>query len=619
METPQRPDTASVNNPTRLTAQDLLRATSPEPVVTAEQPVASTRTYTVEDYIDTREHLQDTKRFLAKAHREAFEGDNAEASKERPVFEQYLPKDNTPQELQKWEDFVNMQPNNTHNALRYLQEQSAHLTEITSQPGIAEEITKLSPERQDCLSRVSAYRHLERRQAMLINNIETARLQAISLGEQDAPHLAANSAKMQAEIQSMEAQKLSILSQGDIESNLNELERRSNLDKKRQLDDGLLLTTQMEAVLQTHMTSAILGQPILIVGETGGAKTALAREIARRIQTINGRPEQADKEPLLFSGYGEANTYQLMGKNELGNSPESDLDDAAEITTEEKRRFLSGEVAEGSEEHLSIMRKMQWSQLTQGTETYFVPGPLVIAMQEGLPIILDEVNAMPPEILKRLNTILQLKPGDTYTVQEDSGLELKVKPGFCVIATANEKSHRYKGVDDLSVELLNRFTANTARVPYPDMDVEAGETPPNLLSLALVAVTDEKGEQKLPKITTPDGLSALPPNESLEMFLNFVRVCHFTQKLFTQPSSQAEFASVTSTEQQATQGKTALKENVLAPRTMVKLIEKAVDSGGDLSLNAVVDEYLKEIKDPSDKALITKIFKNYGFESEKQQ
>jgi hypothetical protein len=52
---------------------------------------------------------------------------------------------------------------------------------------------------------------------------------------------------------------------------------------------------------------------------------------------------------------------------------------------------------------------------------------------------------------------------------------------------------------------------------------------------------------------------------------------------------------------------------------MVKLIEKAVDSGGDLSLNAVVDEYLKEIKDPSDKALITKIFANYGFESEKQQ
>jgi hypothetical protein len=103
------------------------------------------------------------------------------------------------------------------------------------------------------------------------------------------------------------------------------------------------------------------------------------------------------------------------------------------------------------------------------------------------------------------------------------------------------------------------------------------------------------------------------------MFLKFVRVCHFTQKLFTQPSSQAEFASVTSTEQQATQGKTALKENVLAPRTMVKLIEKAVDSGGDLSLNAVVDEYLKEIKDPSDKALITKIFANYGFESEKQQ
>ena len=607
--------------PRPRSASDLLAPAlaSPEPVATPEQQAPSARTYTAEDYIDTRQQIQDTRRYLAIHHRKDFEGEDIDASKQRPAYEEHFPKDDSPEELERWEAFVSVQPKDTHNALRYLRERSARLEEITRQPGIAEELENIGAEKQECLARASAYRHLERRQTMLVNNIETARLQAISLGEPDAPHLSDNSSKMQAEILHLESQKIEILSQGDREANLNELERRSDLDKKRQFDDGLLLTTQMQEVLEMHMTSAILGQPILIVGETGGAKTALAREIARRIQRINGRPDQVNQEPLLFSGYGEANTYQLMGKNELGKNPESDPDDAAEITTEEKRRFLSGEITEGSEEHLSIMRKMQWSQLTQGTETYFVPGPLVIAMQEGLPIVLDEVNAMPPEILKRLNTILQLKPGDTYTVQEDSGLELKVKPGFCVIATANEKSHRYKGVDDLSVELLNRFTANTARVPYPDMDVQAGETPPNLLSLALVAVTDEKGDQKLPKITTPDGLSALPPEESLEMFLKFVRVCHFTQKLFTQPSSEAEFASVTSTEQQAAQGKTALKENVLAPRTMVKLIQKAVDSGGQLSLNAVVDEYLKEIKDPSDKALITKLFANYGFESEKQQ
>ena len=103
------------------------------------------------------------------------------------------------------------------------------------------------------------------------------------------------------------------------------------------------------------------------------------------------------------------------------------------------------------------------------------------------------------------------------------------------------------------------------------------------------------------------------------MFLSFVRVCHITQKLFTQPSDSAEFASILTTEQQSTKGKTALKENVLAPRTMVKLIEKAVKSGGDLSLNAVVNEYLKEIKDPGDKALISIVFAQHGFGSEKQQ
>ena len=599
--------------PRPQSASDLLAPAlaSPEPVATPEQPAPSARTYTVEDYIDTRQKILDTRRFLAIHHRKDFEGEDIDASRQRPAYKEHFPKDDSDAELKRWKAFVSDQPKDTHSALRYLRERSALLEEITRQPGIAEELKNLGAEKQECLARASAYRHLERSQALLVNDIETARLKAISLGEPNAPHLSSEASKMQAKILQLESQKIEILSAGDREANLNELERRSDLDKKRQLDDGLLLTTQMQEVLKIQMTSAILGQPILIVGETGGAKTALACEIARRIQRINGRPDQ---EPLLFSGYGEANTYQLMGKNELGTRPESDLDDAAEITTEEKRRFLSGEIAEGSDEYAMIDRKLNWIKLTNGTATYFVPGPLVIAMQKGLPLILDEINAMPPEILKRLNTILQLKPGDTYTVQEDSGLELKVEPGFCVIATANEKSHRYKGVDDLSVELQSRFTANTARIPYPDMDVEVGETPPSLLSLAFVAITDKHGNQILPKITAPDG-SELPANEALERFTQFVRVCHFTQKLFTQPSNSAEFTTVISTEQQTAEGKTALKENVLAPRTMVKLIQKAVDSGGQLSLNAVVDDYLKGIKDPGDKALITKVFVSYDFES----
>ena len=51
------------------------------------------------------------------------------------------------------------------------------------------------------------------------------------------------------------------------------------------------------------------------------------------------------------------------------------------------------------------------------TSSIFVPGPLLRAMTEGRPVILDEINAMPPEFLKRLNIILQLRPGDTFTIQ----------------------------------------------------------------------------------------------------------------------------------------------------------------------------------------------------------
>lgn len=639
--------------PRPQSASDLLAPAlaSPEPVATPEQPAPSARTYTVEDYIDTRQKILDTRRHLAKKYLTSFEGGDREddekrqalaepfakdntpdklkwgedalmlmqkqsarraALESRPAYEEHFPKDGSAEERERWGAFVSDQPKNTHSALKYVQEQSARLEEITRQPGIAEELENLGAEKRACLATASEYRHLERWQAKLADDIVTERLEAIRDDEPNAPYLIAKAKEMKAMISQLESQKIEILSEGDREANLNELERRSDLDKKRQLDDGLLLTTQMQEVLKIQMTSAILGKPILIVGETGGAKTALAREIARRIQRINDRPDQVNQEPLLFSGYGEANTYQLMGKDELGTRPDPDT----EITDEQEKRYKAGKIDESSDEYAMLMRKLKWKQLTNGTETYFVPGALLKAMQEGLPIILDEINAMQPEILKRLNDILLLKPGDTFTVQEDSGLEFKVKAGFCVIATANEKSSRYKGVDDLSVELQSRFTANTARIPYPDMDVEVGERPPNLLSLALVAITDKHGNQILPKITAPDG-SELPANEALERFTQFVIVCHYTQKLFTQPSNSAEFATVISTEQQTAEGKTALKENVLAPRTMVQLIQKAVDSGGEISLNATIDDYLKGIKDPGDKALITKVFANYGFGSEK--
>ena len=667
METIQRPDTASVDNPTRLTPHVLQSKTSPEPVVTAEQPAASAPIYTVEDYIDTRQEIKEVKNHLAKVHRAAFEGDNVDddeamkalaehfpkddsaeelklwedyvntqpkerhdalrsmqqmkalaehfpkdysveelklwedyvntqpmerhkvlrrmqkqqssrsASIERPVWEQHFPKDSSEQELQKWKDFVNTQPKDTHHALNHLQVQSAHLAEITSQPGIAEEIDKLGAERQDCLSRVSKYRHLERTLAIRLSESVTAQLKAINTGHRNAAFLKATQAGIAAEIDNLNAQKESILSEGDIEATLDELERRSYLDKSRQLDDGLLLTDQMEDIIRAHFNSAIGGKPILIVGETGGAKTALAKEMARRIQAFHGRPDQVDKEPLLFSGSAEANPYDLMGKTGL----ESD--------------------GQG------------------GTVTTFKPGLLAVAMQEGLPIILDEVNAMPPELLKRLNEILLKKPTDTFRLQEDGGLEFVIKPGFCVIYTGNEKSQRYKGVHDLSADLLDRFTGSTVRMPYPDMDVQVGELPPNLLSLALAAVTNEHGVQELPEITTPEG-EVLSPEKSLKQFLNFVKVCHITQILFTQPSNSplfnnSELLKNYSTTDQKREGKTALKLSVLSPRSMVELIKKT--QRDPLSLNEVIDGYLVGIKDPDDKELIKIILRGHGFGSEK--
>ena len=108
---------------------------------------------------------------------------------------------------------------------------------------------------------------------------------------------------------------------------------------------------------------------------------------------------------------------------------------------------------------------------------------------------------MPSEFLKRLNRILQLGPGDRFGVQEDAGREVTIAQGFAILATANEQTpHRYRGLDRLSAELVNRFGANGYRVHYPDAENAYEDFPRENVLLALAAVVDERA-------ALPDGLT----------------------------------------------------------------------------------------------------------------
>lgn len=317
-------------------------------------------------------------------------------------------------------------------------------------------------------------------------------------------------------------------------------------EARQQLHRGLLLTGQMREIIAEALPALTRGEPVLLVGETGGAKTALAEHLA--LNELGLHPE-------LVSGYGDITSSQLIGTHEL--------------------RAEHG-----------------------ATVSRFVPGPLLRAMKEGRPVILDEINAMPAEFLKRLNRILQLRPGDALGVQEDVGREVLIKPGFAILATANEQTpHRYRGLDRLSAELVNRFGANGYRVRYPDATNSYEEFPRENVLLALAAVVDKRGD--------------LTPDLTLDEVTRLARAAFISQQVFAGSHGNG-FADFVSTEREI-DGRPGLDEAVLAPRTMVAVLQKVAGSAGAITLDRALSRFVESIMHREDRRVLALILEGQGF------
>jgi MoxR-like ATPase len=100
------------------------------------------------------------------------------------------------------------------------------------------------------------------------------------------------------------------------------------------------------------------------------------------------------------------------------------------------------------------------------SEAALVASPVMTAMREGRVARIEELTRIPSDVQDALITILSEK---TLPVPE-LGLEVQARPGFTVIATAN---NRDRGVNELSSALRRRF--NTVVLPLPageDEEVE---------------------------------------------------------------------------------------------------------------------------------------------------
>lgn len=120
-------------------------------------------------------------------------------------------------------------------------------------------------------------------------------------------------------------------------------------------------------------------------------------------------------------------------------------------------------------------------------ETVFFHGPVIVAMQEGAVLLLDEFDLADPEKTMCLQPILE---GKGYYIK-DTGEHVEPAPGFTIAATSNTKGRgsdtgEYIGTQILNEAYLDRFT-NAFEQTYPNRNTER-----KILKLAAQAHLDTK-------------------------------------------------------------------------------------------------------------------------------
>ena len=523
----------------------------------------------------------------------------------RPNWQEHFPTAGDEESAKKWDEFKAQYPEDMQVMLESLFTSHSLLSSLQESPELEHAFAEHKDKRFDVLMAASCVRSLER-------TAEQFRERAIHLrraipegipGKQilaqadeldaQADHFTARAGQflLTGKTVTKDGKEVPELNQKVVD----ELARRKRLDDRREIRHGLLLTDEMKKLTETFVPQLLGGKPVLLVGETGGAKTAAAEYMAQEVNRQLGKDPKAYE---FVSGYDDVNSYQLMSR--LGLKVQDGMPSDTEI--EALTQKILGDEQQGQQLTPEITAAARLKAVDilfdKKVVTVSEDGPLARAIRHGMPIVIDEGNAIPPGMLKRLNKFLQLRPGDSFTLQEDGGEQVTVQKGFCVIFTANEKSARYSSTYELPADFKNRFAANVGRVSYPDLDVLPGQPPQTLLRLAEATIVNQYGE-------VPEDNPALDKRT----ILNFVKACHRLQRMFCIPLENLQDTEKAGLDasivRNAGGGRTALRMETISPRMMTGILDDLVQGGrSGTQLKDVLERYIEGITEPSDRQVI---------------
>lgn len=294
------------------------------------------------------------------------------------------------------------------------------------------------------------------------------------------------------------------------------------------------------------------GQPVMIYGHFGTGKSELAIHVSRKY---------LNKEPLVVSGRKDIAPDEIYGHQKLSVDKE-----------------------------------------TKATISEFYMGPIYRAMKEGRPLIIDEVNAIPHEVLISLNHILTRRVGEEVDIQMDSGERVTIQEGFCIMMTGNlnQGQEQYVAREDMDAALLSRI--HQVEYDYLPQKTEgaleeAGEGD-ELFHLILARVMDKHANIDLPE-------------DSVRKLWNLAKAARITQDVFAGREVRNSFYF----QQGSTPVKYLLQKSVLTMRALNKIMTQWQKEQYKQELDYYIyKEFISQSTIASDRAYLYQLFKDrFGF------
>jgi MoxR-like ATPase len=216
--------------------------------------------------------------------------------------------------------------------------------------------------------------------------------------------------------------------------------------------------------------SVLLREPCLLEGETSVSKTSIVLYLAMLLE-----------QPVVrLNLNGQTDTGELVGRYvpqdvaaALPVDPE-ELFAASDLLESESRMILQRSADEGRTLNRVEVQQIMANERMTVHPWRWQDGLVVTAMKRGWWVILDELNLAEPQILERLNPVLEPFPSIVLTEHDNSVIGMggdPVHPSFRVFATMNPAE--YAGRSALSPAYRDRWRAYRYVVPPTEAEYHA--------------------------------------------------------------------------------------------------------------------------------------------------